>query len=92
MAQEVAVGADVEGEARGGGGLEELLADAVVAGFDHDEAGGLVLRDGAGEFAGEGLGVGAVVEAAVGDAVAVLGETLFEVAHGAQEERDAGFV
>jgi hypothetical protein len=91
-AEEGAVRTDFEFDAGFLGGLFEFGFDAVIAGFDEDDFSGAELLEAFEKLFAEGVGVVEIVEATIDDALAFLRELLFEVAHGRQEEGDAGFV
>ncbi len=86
------------GREGGGGGEETVIAQdlrapalhhlhhAPFAGFGDEDARWRMPCDGAPHFAGEGAGVGGIVEAHVIDGEAVTAEGFLEMAHGGEDE------
>ncbi len=83
------VGADFQREPEGRGGRLDSEANPVFAGLGQDEAFGRKVAGGAGDFAGERVGVFRVVERGVVDGEPARQQGLAVVAHGSQKDRDA---
>jgi predicted dehydrogenase len=90
--EKVAVRPELDRQAGLTSGGFQFLADPVFTGFDDDQTLRLELFDAPKQFQPKGLGVVAIVQAAVNDTAAGLCHALLVVAHGAQEKGDARFV
>ena len=88
-AEEMSVGANLQGEAEGSGCGCERLPHPVFAGLGDDQPFGGQKAGGAGEFAGERLGVTRLIERGVVDGEPARPQRVAVVAHGGEENRDA---